>query len=71
MSNSHFRKRPGAGDMTIFGFHVGLHITNPGYLEVYAGIWGCMGVYGGIWDLWEHMVVYGSIWGYVEVYGGI
>ena len=35
MSNSHFWKRPGAQDITIFGFHVGPHIP--------------MGVYGGIY----------------------
>ena len=40
--------------MTIFGSHVGSHIPNIGYLEVYDGIWGYiayikyMGVYGDI-----------------------
>ena len=37
-SSSHFWKRPGARDMTIFGSHVGAHIPNIGYVEVYEGI---------------------------------
>ena len=38
VSNSHFGKRPGARDMSIFGSHVGPHIPNIGYLEAYEGI---------------------------------
>ena len=37
-----FWKLPGACDMTIFGAHVGRHISNIGhfrYLEVFGGIW--------------------------------
>ena len=40
--NLHFGKRPGPGDMTIFGSHVGPHIPNIEYLkalEVYGNIW--------------------------------
>ena len=51
MSNSHFGKRSGARVMTIFGIHVGLHIPNIGYLEVF----------GGVWDIWRYMKVYGGI----------
>ena len=47
MSNSHFGEQP-ARDMTIFGSHVGPHIPNIGYFEVYEGIWGYMKVYVGI-----------------------
>ena len=47
MPNSHFGKRPGAGDMTFFGFHVGLHIFNIEHSEAYGSI-GYMGVYEGI-----------------------
>ncbi len=52
VSNSHFWKRLGAGDMTIVGFHVGSHIPNIGNLEVhgvYAGIWRYIDVYGRNW----------------------
>ena len=47
-----------ARDMTIFGFHVGPHICNIGYMEVYDGIWRSMDVYEGIWK-------------YRKVYGGM
>ena len=43
--NSYFGKRPVARDMATFRSHVGPHVPNIGYLEVYEGI--C--VYGGIW----------------------
>ena len=43
VSNSYFGKRPAARDMTILRFHVGLHVPNIGYSEVYAGIWRYMG----------------------------
>ena len=36
--NSHFGKRREARHMTISGSHVGPHIPNSGYLEVYEGI---------------------------------
>ena len=45
VSNSHLWKRSGARVMTIFGFHVGPHIPNIEYFEVYEGIWGYMEVY--------------------------
>ena len=61
VSNSHFWKRPGARDMTIFMSHVGPHIPNNGYLEVYGGIWG----------LYKYMEVYESICGYMGVYEGM
>ena len=48
VSNSNFGKRPAAGVMAIFGFHVGPHIHNIGYFEVYEGMWGYMGVHAGI-----------------------
>ena len=38
VSNSHFGKRPGARDMTILRCHVGAHIPNIGYLEVYGSM---------------------------------
>ena len=38
VSNSHFWKRLGARDMTIFGSHVGLRIPSIGYFEVYGSI---------------------------------
>ena len=48
VSNSHFWKRLGARDVTIFGYHVGSHILNSGYLEAYGSIWRYMGVFGSI-----------------------
>ena len=64
VSNSHFGKRLGTRDMTIFGSHVGPHIPNTGYLEVYGGIWWYMKVYGG---LERYMGVYDGIWRYIGV----
>ena len=40
MSNPHLWKRSGARVMAIFGSHVGPHVPNIGYFDVYAGIWG-------------------------------
>ena len=48
VSNSDFGKRPGARDITIVGSHVGPHIPNIRYLEVYDGLWRYMKVYAGI-----------------------
>ena len=64
MSNSHFWKRSEAGGMTILESHVGPHIPNIGYLEVYVGICKYIGVYGGIWEHMKYMKVYGGIWVY-------
>ena len=53
---THLWKRPGARVMTIFGSHVGPHIPNTEYFEVYKymrvyeGIWRYMEVYEGIWN---------------------
>ena len=43
VSNYHFWKRSGARVMAICGSHVGPHIPNIGYFEVYEGIRGYMG----------------------------
>ena len=61
VSHSHFGKRPRAQDMTIFGCHIGPHIRNIGYREVY-GVCGCM---------WWYMGVYAGIWRYMDVHGSI
>ena len=56
VSNSHFGKRPGARDMTIFGCHVGPHIPNFVYREVYGSIRRYVEIYGGIrryMGVWE------------------
>ena len=58
VSNSHFRKRPGARDMTILGCHVGRHISSIGYFEVFGAIYRYREVYGAIWT---YMMVYASI----------
>ena len=49
VSNDPFGKRLVARVMTIFGIHVGLHIPNNGYSEVYGCIGRYLKVYGGIW----------------------
>ena len=56
VSNSHLWKRSGAQVMIIFGSHVGPHISNIEYFEVYASIYGYMRVYE----------VYEGIWGYAK-----
>ena len=81
VSNSHFGKRPGPRDMTIFESHVGPHICNIRYLKVYESIWLYMGVYEymeGIWEyleghdgIWESMDLCECLWRYIEVYDGI
>ena len=43
VSNSQFGKRPGARDMTIFGFHVGL-------ILMILDIWKHMGAHEVIWS---------------------
>ena len=48
----------GARVMTIFGSHVGTHIPNIYYFEVYEGIWGYLQVSEGILT-------------YIKVYEGI
>ena len=47
VSDSRVGKRLGARDMSIFGFHVGPHISNIEYIEAYEVIWGYLGVSGG------------------------
>ena len=47
-SNFHFGKWPGAGHMNIFGPHVGSHIPDIGYVEVYGGIYWYIKVFGSI-----------------------
>ena len=61
VSNSHFGKRPGARDVTVFGYHVGPHIPNIGYLEKWEGMYRCMRAYGG---MWRYLDVCGGIWKY-------
>ena len=48
LSNSHFGKRLGAGDMIIFGSNVEPRIPNIGDLKAYGGIWRYMNVFGSI-----------------------
>ena len=44
VSNSHFGKRPGARDTTIFESHADPHIPNIGYMEVYQGLQALGGI---------------------------
>ena len=46
LPNPHFVKPIGAQDMTFFGFHVGPHIVNIGYIRIYGDIDGNVGIYG-------------------------
>jgi hypothetical protein len=39
MCNSHFGKRLGARDMTIFESHVGPHVLHIAYITIYTRIW--------------------------------
>ena len=48
MLNSYLWKSSGARVMTIFGSHVGPHILNIEYYEIYGGILGYMEIFGGI-----------------------
>ena len=48
MSNSQLWKRLGVRDMAIFVSHVGSYFSNIGEFEVYEGIWGYVGAFGGI-----------------------
>ena len=59
-STSHFWKRPGARDMTIFGSH----IPNIGHFEVHEGIWKYMGICG-------YMEIYEGIYWNIQVYEGM
>ena len=54
--------------MTILGSHVGSHIPNIGYLNIYGGTWMHTGIYTCIW---KYKQVYAGIWRYVEIYGRI
>ena len=65
MSNSHLWKRSGARVMTIFVFHIGPHVPNIEYFEVYERIWRYMRVYEGIC---KYMKVYEGTWRYMRVY---
>ena len=48
MSMYHPGKRSGAGVIVIFGSHVGPHILNIAYFQIYEGIGGYKKVFGGI-----------------------
>ena len=48
--------------MIFFGSHVGLHIPNIGYYEVYEGTWGYVGVYKCMYGYMMYMGIYNGVY---------